>query len=144
MGLGSSDLHGSVARSFSLIERETIFSEVCNLIAQGQSLRKICKAARFPSQQTIDEWILGDKGGLMSVEFARAREMAAENRAQEIIDIADDEKLSAESRRVMIDARKWIASRLLPRVYGDKQQVEHSGDVQIIVNQGYAIDPAKS
>jgi hypothetical protein len=32
-----------------------------------------------------------------------------------------------EHRRLQIDARKWIAARLAPKKYGDKQAIEHSG-----------------
>ena len=30
--------------------------------------------------------------------------------------------------RLQVDARKWIASRFLPKRYGDKQQLEHTGE----------------
>jgi|SRR6185369_12277905 len=31
--------------------------------------------------------------------------------------------------RLELDARKWIASKLFPRQWGDKQQIEHTGHI---------------
>jgi hypothetical protein len=33
----------------------------------------------------------------------------------------------------MVDARKWVASKLKPKRYGDKAEIEHSGNVGINV-----------
>ena len=55
----------------------------------------------------------------------RAREKQADFYADEIITIADTEP-DAAIARVRIDARKWTASKLRPKVYGDR--VKHSGD----------------
>jgi hypothetical protein len=32
--------------------------------------------------------------------------------------------------RIEVDARKWFASKFLPKRFGDKVEVEHSGSVQ--------------
>ena len=76
-----------------------------------------------------------------SEQYARAREAQAEIRADEIVDIADDDsndftadkdgKPVANSEhiqrsRLRVDARKWIAAKLLPKRYGDK--IQHTGD----------------
>ncbi len=37
-----------------------------------------------------------------------------------------------EHRRLQVDARKWYAGKLRPKVYGDKIQQEHSGEVTVI------------
>lgn len=36
-----------------------------------------------------------------------------------------------EHRRLQVDTRKWILAKMLPKVYGDKQQVELTGKVDI-------------
>ena len=79
--------------------------------------------------------------------YARAREIQADRMAEEIVEIADDatndfmEKRGKDGRkkvefnsenvnrsRLRIDTRKWLAGKLKPKVYGEKQTVE--------VNQG--------
>jgi hypothetical protein len=41
--------------------------------------------------------------------------------------------IDAAQARVELDARKWFASKFLPKRYGDKAEVEHSGAVGLTV-----------
>jgi hypothetical protein len=59
--------------------------------------------------------------------YAHAREDQADALADEMLDIADDSSLDPNDRRVRIDTRKWVASKMKPRVYGDKVQTEMTG-----------------
>ena len=43
--------------------------------------------------------------------------------ADEILSIADDEKLDPHDRRIRVDSRKWLLSKVLPKIYGDKVDV---------------------
>jgi hypothetical protein len=36
-----------------------------------------------------------------------------------------------EHRRLKIESRKWLAMKLLPRIYGDKVDLNHGGEVAI-------------
>lgn len=40
--------------------------------------------------------------------------------------------------RLMVDSRKWLASKICPKLYGEKVAVtgEEGGPVQIIINRG--------
>ena len=54
--------------------------------------------------------------------------------ADEIIDIADqtegtDSIAAVQAAKLRIETRKWIASKLKPQKYGEKQLVETSGQV---------------
>jgi hypothetical protein len=55
--------------------------------------------------------------------YARAREKRAETFAEQMIEIADTAEDPAKAR-LQVETRKWIASKLLPRMYGDNQRVE--------------------
>ena len=94
-------------------------------IANGESLRNIASAEGFPSRPTIYGWLSSNKE--FADQYARAREEQADTYADEIAAIADDESIPADSRRIRIDARKWVACKLKPKKYGDKVQTEHSG-----------------
>ena len=37
-----------------------------------------------------------------------------------------------EHRRLQVDTRKWMLSKMLPKVYGDKQQVEVTGSLDVV------------
>lgn len=105
-----------------------IMDEICERIAAGQSLRFICESEHLPTTTTIKRW-LKDNEAFRS-QYAQAREDQAEYYADVIVEISDSEKDAAVAR-VRIDARKWVASKLLPKVYGDKQQIEHSGQIDV-------------
>jgi hypothetical protein len=53
--------------------------------------------------------------------YARAREDQADVYADEIVEMRDKATPeNAHAIRVRIDARRWIAAKLKPRVYGDR------------------------
>jgi len=101
-----------------------IFDKINSEISEGRSLRSILKQDGMPSSETFYRWLREVEG--LSTQYARAKEDRADSYADEIVDIADTE-LDPQKARVMIDARKWIASKLHPRNYGEKMALEHSG-----------------
>lgn len=116
---------------------------ICERIADGNSLRTICAEDGMPNKATVLRWI-SSKDAFRD-QYARAREAQADALFDEILAIADapliGEKIKIdkdgnkeitrgdmiEHRRLQVDTRKWMASKLLPKKYGDKQQLEHSG-----------------
>ena len=44
-------------------------------------------------------------------------------------EVADNEWINRS--RLRVDTRKWLMSKLAPKKYGDKQQVEHSGELNV-------------
>lgn len=99
---------------------------VCELIAQGKSKRQISEMEGMPNRSTIDAWLLRNE--TFHGQYARACEIRGEAFAEELIDIADDATLDPQDKRVRIDARKWVASKLLPRLYGDSVTVKGDKD----------------
>ena len=120
-------------------DREAITKLVCSELALGKSLRSILDADdKLPSASTFLDWIGADS--FLAEQYAHARQMAYELLADEIVAIADEnyttdehgvrERLSSEAiqrNRLRVDTRKWMLSKMLPKVYGDKIQTEHTG-----------------
>lgn len=120
---------------------------VCELLMQGKSLKEIAAEPRMPSKRTIIRWLADPKMGDFREMYYYSRRVQAEIRVDEILEIADDtskdwEKVynkdgelidlkpnneAIQRSRVRIDTRKWIASKLVPRIYGDT--VNHELDV---------------
>lgn len=108
---------------------------ICSRLAVGEPLSKICKDFNYPSLQTVYEWIRKHK--VFADNYARSKDDAADSMADDILTIADepipvDEHGRADSaivqqQRLRVDARKWIASKLKPKKYGDRITQEHSG-----------------
>ena len=89
----------------------------------------------MPNRATVFRWL--GKHQEFSDQYARAREEQAEALADEIVSIADQmppitDNGSTDSGHVSwqknrVEARKWVASKLKPKKYGDKVQQEVSG-----------------
>lgn len=97
---------------------------ICERIAEGESLRSVCRDANMPNKATVFRWLATIPE--FSDQYARARSEQAELYADDIVTIADEE-LDSQRARVRIDARKWVASKLLPKKYGEKSTVAHEG-----------------
>lgn len=118
-----------------------ILSEIATT---SKSLRTICGQEGYPTVGTILKWLKEDKDGFLA-QYAIAKEEQADYLIEEMIDIADDgsndfmtitkggqdyevENKEVTSRsRLRVDTRKWIASKLKPKKYGDKIQQEVTG-----------------
>lgn len=98
---------------------------ICERLAEGESLRAICASDSMPSKAAVFRW-LGERAEFRD-QYARAREEQAESLADEITEIADTAE-DAQIARLRIDARKWVASKLKPKRYGDR--LELSGELK--------------
>lgn len=99
---------------------------VCAKLAEGKSLRQIEKMEGMPSAASIYEWLAEDAE--FSEQYARAREAQADALAEECLEIVDRSDLKADDKRVRFDARKWYASKLQPKKYGDATTIK--GDAE--------------
>jgi hypothetical protein len=106
------------------IDRDPVISEILAKLADGLSLREICEADEMPNRNTVRLWLRQDPE--FCAQYARAREEQADHYADEIIEIADTEP-DPQKARVRIDARKWVASKLKAKAYGDKVTQEVTG-----------------
>lgn len=113
------------------------------MLAEGSSLLEVCKDPNLPPESTVRLWALENVQGF-AAKYARARELGYLHMADEMLDISDDgfndwmerrrvdgsvemvpdhEHISRS--RLRFDARRWLLSKCLPKIYGDK--IEHSG-----------------
>lgn len=107
--------------------------EICARLANGESLRAICASDRddfIPHIGTVLRWVAEDE--TFREQYVRAREIQAETLADDIISIADgpkgaDDSIKTARDRLRVDSRKWVASKLLPKKYGDKVENTHLG-----------------
>ena len=119
---------------------ETIASEICVRLSNGEPLRQICMDDTMPAQSTVYLWLT--RHPVFSEMYARAREDQADTLADEIQAIADEMPMETTDKdgntrfdsayinwmRLRIDSRKWVAAKLKPRKYGDRVAVEGTED----------------
>jgi hypothetical protein len=104
---------------------------ICEQIADGKSLRSICSQEGMPVKYTVLRWLQADPA--FAERYAQARVQAADALAEELQDLADQairEPEKANAIRVAIDAKKWIASKLRPKAYGDRIEQHVVTEVQ--------------
>lgn len=108
-------------------------------ISSGESLNKILKSSGFPKYRTVLEWLEADED--FARRYARAREDQADTLADELMAIVDEQPPADEHgksdsawvawQRNRIDARKWVASKLKPKKYGERQQIDQTVTVTL-------------
>ena len=80
----------------------------------------------LPSEKTVRTWAM-DPEHPFSTQYARAREVGYMKMADDLLDIADDASDDYQRSRLRVDARKWLLSKALPKIFGDKLQSKVSG-----------------
>lgn len=118
---------------------DELVDNICERLAtSSDGLVKVCK--EFGIGKSIFYKWLAEKENVLD-KYARAREAQADFLADEIIEIADTPQLGTKTvekptgievtegdmtdhRRLRIDARKWAASKLYPKKYGENSRIE--------------------
>lgn len=116
---------------------------ICERIANGESLRSICRDDAMPACSSVFKWLNENKS--FSEQYARAREAQADALFDDVLDIADDARNdwmethaedsmgwrvngeNIQRSRLRVDARKWMAGKLAPKKYGEKVTTELTG-----------------
>lgn len=99
--------------------------KICEKISGGLSLRAICAEPGMPARGTVYRWLIENAD--FQDQYTRARDKQADYFAEEIIEIADSaeaESAAVAKAKLQIDARKWAASKIAPKKYGDKQEID--------------------
>jgi hypothetical protein len=117
-------------------EEQQIVDKVCDIIRNGNSLRKACKELKINCDQFY-KYIDNDETGQRKEQYTRATDERVEVMADEILEISDDssrDTISTEKgdipdnewinrSRLRVDARKWLMSKMRPSKYGDKLDI---------------------
>ena len=105
------------------IYSQDVADEIAERIIGGESLRVICAEDHMPSTSTLTRWLRDNQE--FRAQYVYAREANAQIQASEIVEIADRASPEmAQVAKLQIDARKWVAARLL-KDYKDKQETDH-------------------
>lgn len=122
---------------------QEIADKICAQLACGKSLRTVCAPDEMPAVATIFNWFRSYPSFLE--QYTRSKEESADALAEEMLDIADDgsndfmtivkgnteyvveNKEWTNRSRLRVDTRKWIASKLKPKKYGEKVDLTTNG-----------------
>lgn len=132
---------------------ESIGTEICERLGDGEPLRQICRDEKMPHWNTIYNWMEKDED--FAVRIARAREAGHDAIAEEALQIAntpivgqikttraDGVEVKEEDmlghRKLQIETRLKLLAKWNPKRYGDKIDATLRGDpsapLQLILN----------
>jgi hypothetical protein len=103
-----------------LTKTPELLEQICELIADGKSLRSICAEGKM-EKKTIMRWLRDDHE--FQAAYAQARQHSADAMAEQLQDLAQEALASperAQAVRVAADILKWTASKLKPKSYGER------------------------
>lgn len=122
---------------------QDLATKICAELAQGKSIRTVCAMDGMPSVATIFNWIHTNPTFLE--QYTRAKEESADalvDEMQHLSDTVEPDKNAVAKARLQVETRKWIASKLKPKKYGDKLDVESGGQpLTFIVTRGGNSEP---
>ena len=128
---------------------EDLGKRICAMLREGSTLRTICSGPDMPHESTVREWAANPDHPI-APHYARSREIGYQKMADDLVDISDgkavalnelDAKLEDQASdrdapkdavqrdRLRIDTRKWLLSKALPKIYGDKLTLD--GDLKV-------------
>jgi hypothetical protein len=121
---------------------EAVFTELMEEIASGLTLKHVCESDdKYPSPSTVRRWVIDNVQGC-SARYTQAREMGMHAMVDETIAISDDTTRDTtvgedgheapnnewiQRSRLRVDTRKWLASKVIPKIYGERTQHELTG-----------------
>lgn len=128
---------------------DELADEICKAISiTNLGLKRLCdRHPDWPHYMSIFRWLSEPDKEYFRLQYARAKQAQAEFLIDEIVEISDDssqdtisfekpngEEVEIENKewvnrsKLRVDTRKWIASKVLPKVYGDKIDVTSGGE----------------
>lgn len=120
---------------------QAVADEILRRLAAGETLRGICRDEHLPHEATVRGWALEDREGFKQ-RYSEAREIGYHSMADEVLEIVDDGRNDWMKRedgsdvvnseniqrsRLRFDGRRWLLSKALPKIYGDKITQELTG-----------------
>ena len=110
--------------AYAIEEVTNIQDRLVAEIQTGRSLRQVCKDEGMPHFTTVLRWIASDAD--FAIKYTRARVAQADtlfDRMEEVEEAVSAGTMDSHAARVVLDSMRWRASKLAPKVYGDRLDV---------------------
>lgn len=122
---------------------QEIADKICAGLAEGKSLRTVCKPNEMPHISTIFNWFRNYPDFLE--QYTRAKQESADAMADEVLDIADDgtndwmtvhkyggeyqvvDQEAVQRSKLRVETRKWLMAKMKPKKYGEKLDLTSDG-----------------
>jgi Bacteriophage Sf6, terminase small subunit-like len=104
---------------------QELAAEICRRVSNGETLREVCRTPGMPPESTVRWWYSHNLEGFAAL-YAQARQSQVEAWADELVAISQERDSEPNDRRVRIDTKRWLMSKLVPKKFGDR--IVHAGD----------------
>jgi len=102
--------------------------EICARVAEGESLRAICRSEGMPDRRTLQRWM--EKDTRFAAKCAKAHLLQADALQEGMADIEGQTlagKIDPKAASVVLSSQRWRAEKLFPEKYGNKTALELTG-----------------
>lgn len=114
---------------------DVLVDKLLVLVSEGKSMRTIAATEGMPDVTTMFDWLR--KYSDFAQRYAHAKEEAADTFVEELIELTDmanvDNMIDIQKRKLQVDTRKWIASKLKPKRYGEKLDLAISQQTEVLI-----------
>jgi len=111
--------------AYALEDVAAIQSRLLSELEIGRSLRQVCADEGMPHFATVLRWVAADVN--FASRYTRARTTQADtlfDRMEAVEEAVSAGTMDSHAARVVLDSMRWRASKLAPKVYGDRMAVE--------------------
>lgn len=139
--------HGQEVQAEEEVNAEKA-AKVCELVAEGQSLRAACEAAEVAKTSFL-RWC--DETPELADQYARARDKGNDAEFERLQEVVDEEPAIGPSggvdagwvawKRLQVDTKKWALSKKAPKKYGDKLEHNVTGTLHFNKITRQVVDP---
>lgn len=149
----------SSSKAMSKLRNSENADRICGLLSEGYSLRQVVKEIGQGSAGAIRDWAREDDA--FGERYTRAMHERWERLSEETLEIADDgtndwvqreqdgrtvtvaDHEHIQRSKLRVDTRKWLLSKMVPRVYGDRVSAEITGKDGKDLIPPEAVDPGR-
>jgi hypothetical protein len=124
---------------------DELADRVLDSLTAGESLNAICQPADMPHEATVRTWVVDDREGF-AARYWRARAVQALELADDLVRLADEpppvgpdgrcDSAWVQHHKTRVETRRWVISRLLPKVFGDRVTADGAAGISITVVTG--------
>jgi hypothetical protein len=106
---------------------------ICGRMVEGESLRKASEAEGLSAAWLL-KWVAVDAA--LREQYARAMQARADAKFEELDEVSED-AVAAETAvqvaglRLKADNIKWMTGKMHPKKYGDKLDLNHTGQMSV-------------
>lgn len=115
-----------------------IAEEILERLANGETVRGIVRDREdMPTQDLVSQWsadLVTPPIADFANRYARARVAGFDAMADQTLEIADAAtNEDAQARKLQVDTRKWLLSKMVPKKYGDRVAIAGDAESPLVV-----------